>query len=69
MGCVVSLFPVAIFKVKQQPQLYRMYAFHRQLFNHDHVNSFISKKKKARRKKDNKKASSNILVQTSIIVL
>lgn len=30
-----------------------MYAFHKQLFNHDHVNSFSSKEKK----KDNKKAS------------
>lgn len=57
MGCVESFFPVAIFKVRQQPQLYRMYAFHRQLFNHDHVNIFSSKKKG--RKKDNKKASSN----------
>lgn len=37
-----------------------MYAFHKQLFNHDHVNSFSSKKKKRRKskkKKDNKKAS------------
>lgn len=67
MGCVVSLFPVAIFKFKQQPQLYRMYAIHRQLYNHDHANSFSSKKKKRKKKKDNKKASSNILVQTSII--
>jgi hypothetical protein len=33
-----------------------MYAFHKQLFIHDHVNSFSSNKKKAR-KKDNKKAS------------
>lgn len=57
MGCVGSSFPVAFFKVRQQPQLYRMYAIHRQ-FNQDHVNSFSSKKKKARRKKDNKKASS-----------
>lgn len=56
MGCVGSSFPVAIFKFRQQPQLYRMYAIQRQ-FNHNHVNSFSSKKKKARRKKDNKKAS------------
>lgn len=56
MGCVWSLFPVAFFKVRQQPQLYRMYAI-REQFNLDHANSFSSKKKKARRKKDNKKAS------------
>lgn len=32
-----------------------MYTFHRQLYNHDHINSFSSSKKKAR-KKDNKKS-------------
>ena len=65
MGCVGSFFLVAFFKVRHQPQLYRMYAIHRQ-FNYDYVNTFSSKKKKARRKKqeekskkkkDNKKAS------------
>ena len=57
MGCVWSLFPVAIFKVRQQPQLYRMYAIQRQ-FNQDHVNSYKlftynhlwNKKKKAIKK-------------------
>lgn len=54
MGCVESLFPVAFFKVRQQPKLYRMYAI-REQFNHDHVNSFISKKKKQEEKKTIKK--------------
>ena len=67
MGCVWSSIPVAIFKVMQQPQLYRMYAIQRQL-NQDHINSYnnLWNKKKKEKKKDNKKASSNILVQTSI---
>ena len=49
MGCVWSLFPVAFFKVRQQPQLYRMHAIQIQ-FNHDHVNSFSSKNKKTIKK-------------------
>lgn len=32
-----------------------MYAFYRQLFSHDHVNSFSSKKKKQEEKKTIKK--------------
>jgi hypothetical protein len=39
MGCVGSSIPVAFFKVRQQPQLYRMYAIQRQ-FNHDQANSY-----------------------------
>lgn len=70
MGCVGSSFPVAFFKVRQQPQLYRMYAIHRQ-FIHDHVNSYKGfkqqREEKSKKKKDNKKASSNIIIQTSII--
>lgn len=56
MGCVGSSIPVAFFKFRQKPQLYRMYAMHEQ-FIHDHVNTFSSKENKKRRKKDNKKAS------------
>ena len=55
MGCVWSSIPVAIFKVRQQPKLYRMYAI-REQFKHDHANSFSSNKK-SKKKKDNKKAS------------
>lgn len=40
------------------PNAYRMYAFHRQLFNHDHANSYKGFKQQEK-KKDNKKASSN----------
>ena len=54
MGCVESLFPVAFFKLAATPTHIELYAFHRH-FNHDHVNSFSSKKKKARRKKTIKK--------------
>lgn len=58
MGCVVSSIPVAFFKFKQQPQLYRMYAIQRQ-FNQDQAKinkCFSSKeKKKTRRKKTIKK--------------
>jgi hypothetical protein len=39
MGCVGSSIPVAIFKVMQQPQLYRMYAIQRQ-FNQDKAKSY-----------------------------
>lgn len=39
MGCVWSSIPVAFFKVRQQPKLYRMYAIQRQ-FNQDHANSY-----------------------------
>ncbi len=54
MGCVWSSIPVAIFKVRQQPQQYYLYAFHIQ-FNHDH--SKQQEEKKQEEKKDNKKAS------------
>ena len=33
------------------PNAYRMYAFHRQLFNHDQLNTLSSKENKKRRKK------------------
>lgn len=38
------------FQTSSNPNAYRMYAFHRQLFNHDHVNSFSSKKKSKKKK-------------------
>ena len=43
-----------------------MYAFHKQLFNHDQAKSY-KHFQQLKEEKDNKKASSNILVQTSII--
>lgn len=58
MGCVWSSIPVAFFKVRQQPQLYRMYAIQRQ-FNQDHVNSYKGFKQQREEKKTIKK-----LVQT-----
>lgn len=39
MGCVWSSIPVAIFKARQQPKLYRMYAIQRQ-FNQDQAKSY-----------------------------
>ena len=56
MGCVWSSIPVAIFKVMQQPQLYRMYAIQRQ-FNQDQAKSYKDFKQQREEKKDNKKAS------------
>lgn len=57
MGRVWSSIPVAFFKFKQQPQLYRMYTFHRQ-FIHDQLNTFSNLiRKKKGRKKTIKKAS------------
>ena len=54
MGCVGSSFPVAFFKFRQQPQLYRMYAIHRQ-FNHDQANSYKGFKQQREEKKTIKK--------------
>lgn len=54
MGCVESFFPVAFFKVKQQPQLYRMYAIHRQL-KLDHAKSYKDFKQQREEKKTIKK--------------
>lgn len=58
MGCVWSSIPVAIFKVRQQPKLYRMYAIQRQ-FNQDHAKSYKGFKQQREEKKTIKK-----LVQT-----
>ena len=56
MGCVWSSIPVAFFKVRQQPQLYIMYAIHRQ-FNHDQLILSAAKRIKREEKKTIKKAS------------
>jgi hypothetical protein len=49
MGCVGSSIPVAFFKLKQQPQLYRMYAIQIQ-FNQDKekINKYFQKQEEKR---------------------
>lgn len=54
MGCVWSSIHVAIFKVMQQPQLYRMYAIQRQ-FNQDQAKSYKDFKQQREEKKTIKK--------------
>lgn len=59
MGCVGSLFPVAIFKLAATAMHIELYAIQRQ-FNHDQAKNykhFKQQEEKTRRKKDNKKAS------------
>jgi hypothetical protein len=53
--CIVN-FSCCVFQIMTPNVYIFMYAFHKQLFNYDHVNSFSSNKKREK-KKDNKKAS------------
>ena len=54
MGFVELLFPVAFFKFRQQPKLYRMYAI-REQFNHDQASSYKYFKQQEKKKKTIKK--------------
>lgn len=53
--CIVA-FSCCDFQIMTPNAYIFMYSFHKQLFNHDHVNIFSSNKKR-NKKKDNKKAS------------
>lgn len=58
--CIVA-FSCCDFQTMTPNAYIFMYAFHRQLFNHDHVNSFSSKNKKARKKTIKKLVNLNIV--------
>lgn len=54
-GVCIVVFSCCVFQTMTANAYIFMSLFHKQLFNHDKVNTFSSLKKKKQEKKDNKK--------------